>query len=81
MGFAQVIAMAFDRDAVYAQQLDWIVHLAKQRAWKAYAWEKAKEMDADQSGLFSGIAKDVKKRMQKWNAAQKQQIPDQETGE
>ena len=73
--------MAFDRDAVYAQHLDWIVHLAKQRAWKAYAWAKAKEMDADQSGLFSGIADDVKKRMQEWNAAQKQQIPDQETWE
>ena len=73
--------MSFDRDAVYAQQLEWVVNLAKQRARKAYAWAKAKEMDADRSGLFAGIAEDVKKRMQEWNAAQKQQIPDNKTGE
>ena len=73
--------MSFDRDAVYAQQLDWIVRLAKQRAWKAYAWAKAKDMDADQSGLFAGISEDVKQRMQDWNAAQRQQIPDNKTWE
>ena len=73
--------MSFDRDAVYAQQLDWIVRLAKQRAWKAYAWAKAKDMDADQSGLFAGISEDVKQRMQDWNAAQRQQIPDNKTVE
>lgn len=71
--------MAFDRDAVYAQQLDWLVTLARKPEWKAYAWAKAKEMDADRSGLFAGIAEDVKKRMQEWNAAQKQQIPDNKT--
>lgn len=30
---------------------------------KAYAWQRAKELDADKSGLWTGIAADLKREM------------------
>lgn len=47
----------------YTRQLDWLIELAQHPGWKAYAWARAKELDADQSGLFEGIAQDLKNAM------------------
>lgn len=37
--------------------------MAKSPATKAHAWHRAKELDADHSGLFTGIADDLKAAM------------------
>ena len=48
---------------VYDQQLQHLIRLAKQPGWKAYAWHRAKALDAEESGLFRGIADDLKAAM------------------
>ena len=45
---------------VYDQQLQHLIRLAKQPGWKAYAWERAKTLHREESGLFRGIADDLK---------------------
>jgi hypothetical protein len=55
--------MPFDRQAEYRAQLEHLVALAQIPGWKAYAWERAKVWDADRSGLFSGIADDLRREM------------------
>jgi hypothetical protein len=47
----------------YQTQLQWLVALAHIPAWKAYAWHRALELDADLSGLWTGIADDLKSRI------------------
>lgn len=37
-------------------QLQHLIALAKVPGWKEYAWARAKELDADQSCLWTGIA-------------------------
>jgi hypothetical protein len=37
--------------------------MAKIPGAKSYAWTRAKELDADPSGLFTGIAQDLIKEM------------------
>ena len=45
---------------VYDQQLQHLINLAQQPGWKAYAWERAKTLHREESGLFRGIAADLK---------------------
>lgn len=45
-------------------QLDRLTQIAQDPAWKAWAWEYAKELAADKSGVFKGIDEDLKKSMQ-----------------
>ncbi len=42
----------------FQKQLDHLVRLATSefRAWTVYAWQRAKVLDADPSGLYRGIA-------------------------
>jgi len=48
--------MPFNRQAEFQAQLDWLVTLANDPNWKAYAWRRAKELEAsDESGLFRGL--------------------------
>ena len=47
----------------YAIQLDHLSLLCAQPGWKAYAWQRAKELDADASGLWRGIAGDLTARV------------------
>jgi len=56
--------MPFDRQAEYSAMLDHLIVLASDPAWKRYAWERAQALDADDSGLFSGIAADLRREMQ-----------------
>jgi hypothetical protein len=51
--------MPFDRQAEYQAQLQHLISLARLPDWKLYAWNRAKELDADKSGLFHGIAQDL----------------------
>jgi len=48
----------------YKMQLDRLTQIAQDQAWKAWAWEYAKELAADKSGVFKGIDEDLKKSMQ-----------------
>lgn len=52
--------MKFDKSAEYQAQLDHLLALAALPGWKHYAWGRAKKLDADQSGLFTGIAAALK---------------------
>jgi hypothetical protein len=42
----------------FQKQLDHLTILATSefRAWKVYAWQRAKELDAEPLGLFRGMA-------------------------
>ena len=48
---------------VYDRQLQHLINLARQPGWKAYAWERAKTLHKEESGLFRGIADDLKAAM------------------
>jgi hypothetical protein len=47
----------------YNKQLEQLVKLSQHEGWKAYAWNRAKELDAHPSGVYSGLAADLIKRM------------------
>ncbi len=49
--------MPFDRQAIYDRQLQHLVSLASIdiQQCKAYAWRRAKELAADESGLWAGM--------------------------
>jgi hypothetical protein len=51
--------MPFDKKAEYRATLDHLIAMARDQGWKVYAWGRAKELEADKSGLFSGIAADL----------------------
>jgi hypothetical protein len=53
-------------DDVYRLQLDWLKCLAMIPGWKAYAWHRAKQLDADRSGLWTGIADQLVKEVKKF---------------
>ena len=53
----------FNAQAIYQTYLNYLIHLAKQKAWKDDAWYWAKQLDADQSGLWTGIKDDLIKAM------------------
>lgn len=46
-------------DQAYKTRLETLIELSKEPGWKAYAWNRAKQLDAESSGLFKGIAKDL----------------------
>jgi hypothetical protein len=54
----------------YEQHLAWLITMAQSTAWKDYAWQRAKELDADKSGLWTGIASDLKREMLALKSAQ-----------
>lgn len=41
---------------LFQRHLAHLIAMAKAPGWKAYAWQRAKELDADRSGLWTGIA-------------------------
>jgi hypothetical protein len=44
----------------FTNQLEHLTRLAKAgEAWKAYAWRRAKELEADPSGLWTGLCADL----------------------
>jgi hypothetical protein len=57
--------MPFDRQAEYQAQLDHLISLARLPDWKAYAWRRAKELEADESGLFRGLPDSLTAAMSK----------------
>lgn len=55
--------MPFNRQAEYQATLEHLVSMARDQGWKRYAWERAKELDAEKSGLFRGISADLQTAM------------------
>lgn len=49
----------------YERQLEHLIQLAGRPGWKAYAWHRAKELDADPSGLWRGLSEALKAAMTK----------------
>lgn len=55
--------MTFDRQAHFQRQLQHLISMAKLPGWKAYAWRRAQDLDAEASGLFAGMADALKAAM------------------
>jgi hypothetical protein len=47
----------------YAKTLAHLVWMAKQDGAKAHAWHRAQVLDADESGLWTGIASELQRQM------------------
>lgn len=48
---------------LYAKTLAHLLWMAQQDGAKAHAWHRAQVLDADESGLWTGIADELKSRM------------------
>jgi len=44
-----------DYKLAYRLQLEKLIHIAQSPAWKAWAWDYAKQLAADKSGVFKGL--------------------------
>ena len=53
----------------YDNQLAHLIKLAKTPGWKQYAWQRALELDRDNTGLWLGIAEALRLVMVAHNAA------------
>ena len=48
---------------LYAKTLAHLLWMAQQDGAKAHAWHRAQALDADESGLWTGIADELKRLM------------------
>ena len=48
--------------------------MAQSPGWKEYAWGRAKELDADKSGLWTGMSEDLKLAMHAKNLSTQKKI-------
>ena len=53
----------------YDNQLAHLIKLAKTPGWKQYAWHRALQLEADNTGLWRGIAEALRLVMVAHNAA------------
>ena len=53
--------------------------MASTPGWKDYAWHRTKQLDADTTGLWAGIANDLVKQMKEKNAQTKERNDKQQT--
>jgi hypothetical protein len=53
-----------DYELAYRLQLEKLIHIAQSPAWKSWAWDYARQLAADKSGVFKGIDDDLAKAMQ-----------------
>ena len=56
----------------YEQTLAHLIIMASTQGWKDHAWHRAKELDANPTGLWRGIANDLVKIMKEKNAKTKE---------
>jgi len=47
----------------YDNALAHLIKLAKTPGWKEYAWHRAKELESCRTGMWQGIAQDLKQAM------------------
>ena len=48
---------------VYDKALANLIKLAKTPGWKEYAWKRALELERCETGMWKGIAQELKERM------------------
>jgi hypothetical protein len=53
----------FNQEEVKQTTLAHYTYLALNPAWKAHAWHRVQELELDKSGLWSGIANELKQTM------------------
>lgn len=53
----------FNPSKEFQTQLEHLIVLAKHPGWRAQAWHRAKVLDADQSGMYAGLAEALTKAM------------------
>lgn len=39
----------------FQEQLDWLIKTSKEAGWKPYAWDKAKRLEACDTGMYRGL--------------------------
>jgi len=49
----------------YSAMLAHLVDLAGRPGWKSYAWHRAQQLDADESGMWMGISAALVEEMRK----------------
>ena len=47
----------------YDNQLAHLIQMASNKGTKEYAWHRAKELEACETGMWAGIAQELKERM------------------
>lgn len=52
----------------YNKQLEQLVKLSQHEGWKAYAWNRAKELNDHPTGVYRGLAADLIKTMRGLNS-------------
>ena len=50
-------------EQAYREQLDWLVSMAMTPGWWQHSRLRARELEADESGLFAGIVEAVRERL------------------
>lgn len=58
----------------YAEHLAWLITMAKDPGWKDQSWHSAKVLDADKSGLWTGMAEDLKRAMLAFKLSDQQKL-------
>ena len=53
----------YDGQETYRKSLAHLIWMAGLKGAKQYAWQRAKQLDSDSSGLYRGIADDLTKAM------------------
>ena len=53
----------FTPQAIYKDALQHLIWMAGLKGAKQYAWQRAKQLEADLSGMYKGIADDLTKAM------------------
>ena len=48
---------------VYETQLAHLIKLASNPGWKEFSWHRAKELELCETGMWKGIAEDLKRHM------------------
>lgn len=56
----------------YTKMLNHLVLLCSQKGFKQYGWERAKDLEKNQSELFGGLTIDLAKQMKEKNAQTKE---------
>ena len=49
--------------STYQNQLAHLIKLASNPGWKEYSWKKALELERCETGMWNGIAEELKERM------------------
>lgn len=53
----------FDAQATYRKSLEHLIWMAGMKGAKQYAWQRAKQLESDPTGLWHGITDDLTKAM------------------